>query len=252
MGSCAAKQLPFRIGQGGTGRDLDSGYRYETTSLGGFVQQIAVSYVPNGYYYYAPGQIPEGKDPRLVDAKLLRKYAIARSKWSRYRQKQQGRARVQYLRWGQVFVLLATDGEHELFEAEAAVLSDFRRRPLKVGGYSIGCCGGHAHVRIDQSTYRHLKASFLARAVGCPAARLEESFRRLRFEPYQPVFSQVLCIVRAVTRVRRTAGLGEVSAHCVRRFRRIYRPFEPAEVGPAGDLETLTSSDGDESGLIVP
>ena len=86
---------------------------------------------------------------------------------------------MQYLRWGRRFVLLATKGEHELFAAEANVLADLRRKPLQVGGYSIGCCRGRAHVRIDRATYRRLKASFLGWSVRCSAGRLEALFRRL-------------------------------------------------------------------------
>ena len=37
----------------------------------GFVQQLATCYIARGYRYYAVRKIPERKDPRSVDAKLI-------------------------------------------------------------------------------------------------------------------------------------------------------------------------------------
>ena len=44
----------------------------KTTSVEGFVQQLAVAYVQHGYRFYVTGQIPEDKDPEQVDRKLPR------------------------------------------------------------------------------------------------------------------------------------------------------------------------------------
>jgi hypothetical protein len=46
-------------------------YRCETTSIAGFVQQVAVSYVANGYWFYVAGCVPQGKDRRALDAKII-------------------------------------------------------------------------------------------------------------------------------------------------------------------------------------
>ena len=35
-------------------------YRCVATSLEGFIQQLAVSYVGKGYFYYATGRVPNG------------------------------------------------------------------------------------------------------------------------------------------------------------------------------------------------
>ena len=67
-------------------------YRCDATSLAGFIQQIAVSYVANGYYFNVLGLVPEGKDPRAVDRKLIARYGIDCSKFVRARGKQAGRA----------------------------------------------------------------------------------------------------------------------------------------------------------------
>src|SRR5687768_12978047 len=95
-------------------------YRCEATSVEGFVQQIACCYLRHGYWWYVTGRIPEDKDPRLTDAKLIRKYRIAISESTRGRRKKLGKANLQYLRYGQFFVLLATAGKHKFKDEEIA------------------------------------------------------------------------------------------------------------------------------------
>ncbi len=51
-------------------------YRYLTTSLEGFVQQLACNILPHGYWFYVRGSIPDGKDPLSIDAKLLDRYGL--------------------------------------------------------------------------------------------------------------------------------------------------------------------------------
>jgi len=38
-------------------------YRCVATSLAGFLQQLTVSYLSHGYWFYVTGCIPDGKDP---------------------------------------------------------------------------------------------------------------------------------------------------------------------------------------------
>ncbi|MFN0135702.1 MAG: hypothetical protein ACKVS9_06240, partial [Phycisphaerae bacterium] len=138
-------------------------YRCETTSVEGFVQQLAVAYITHGYWFYVAGKIPEGKDPAAIDAKLIERYGIAISKWVRCRRKKQGLANMQYLRYERFFLLLATKGRHDFFERECASFCDVRRVSIKFAGYSIGCRKGqdgrwHASVRINPQEYMSLRA----------------------------------------------------------------------------------------------
>ena len=89
------------------------GYRYEAQTIEGFVQQVAVSYVSKGYWFYVSGIVPEGKDPRAVAEKLIGKYGIAVSKFVRARRKVGGGANLQLLLHGRIFLLLATEGAHK-------------------------------------------------------------------------------------------------------------------------------------------
>ena len=62
-------------------------YRCEATSVAGFVQQLAVAYVGRGYIFYVTGEIPEKKDPRVVDAKLVQMECRRRGHLERRRKK---------------------------------------------------------------------------------------------------------------------------------------------------------------------
>lgn len=212
-------------------------YRAETTSVTGFVQQIACCYLRHGYWFYVTGQIPRDKDPRVIDAKLIQKYGIDVSESTRSRRKRSGRANLQYLRHDRLFVLLATKGEHDFFRDEAARLRDIRHTPLKYGGYSISYRHGgrgrdgqpdrrrHAHVAIERQRYLELKAEFLNLATHRRAESLALAFYQIPFEPYAPVRRQLLNILRAVNHARRTAGFRPLPSAVLPLRRRVVKPF---------------------------
>lgn len=200
--------------------------RCEASSVAGFIQQLAVSYVTHGYIFYVLGRIPDGKNPRAVDEKLIGRYGVQISKWARARRKRAGGANVQYLRHGQVFVLLATHGQHPFFADEGDRVRDLRRVPLKAFGYAVSFRRGHAHVRIEREEFKRLKAYFLEVAVHRRAESIAAELARLPFEPYAPVRRQLLELLRLVNRARREAGYEPVPVECLRLKRRIVRPFE--------------------------
>src|SRR5262245_35682664 len=112
-------------------------YRAEVSSVAGFVQQLAVCYVGKGYWFYVAGRVPQRKAPEAVDAKLISRYGIDISKWTRARRKLAGSANLQYLRHGRYFVLLSTHGRHIFFDEEKPSIRDVRRVPIRFHGYSI-------------------------------------------------------------------------------------------------------------------
>jgi hypothetical protein len=214
-------------------------YRCVATSTGGFVQQLSSSYLANGYWFYVAGQIPDGKDPLRVDAKLIERYDIDLSRFARARRKRAGIANLQYIRYGRFFLLLATHGRHQFFEEEKTALRDARRVPVKFAGYSLGAQGGAVRVAIERGEYQRLKAYFLDLAPRRTAEQLEAELGSLPFEPYGPIRSQLLCILRAVNHRRKAAGYSPVSKWCFRFKRHIYRPFEPSS--PGASSAALTS-----------
>jgi hypothetical protein len=208
-------------------------YRCTATSVSGFVQQLAVSFLVHRYWFYVAGHVPARKDPACVDQKLLERYGIAASRWAKARGRKAGQASLQYLRHGRFFLLLATHGHHEFFNAERAVLRDARRRPITFAGYAVSYRGGHPHVRIERQEYRMLKEHFGKLALRRRPEELARELSALPFEPYAPVRRQLLVLLRLVNRMRKTAGLGPVETDCLRLRRRIQKPF--AEGGPAAD-----------------
>jgi hypothetical protein len=207
-------------------------YRCEAKSVAGFVQQLAVSYISNGYYFYVAGIIPAQKSPKKTDQKILAAYGIDISRWTRARRKKEGHASVQYLRFDHFYIIIATHGVHLLFATEANRLRDVRKTPISFMGYSIGCRrergggGYHASVRINCELYQELKAHFQKAAVQRSVEELYRDLRTLPYEPYAPVRSQYRGLLRAINRRREVAGLERVPNQALRLRRSPVRPFE--------------------------
>lgn len=214
-------------------------YRCEATSIEGFVQQVAVNYIGRGYLFYSTGLVPVGKDPRLVDQKLVKKYGLEISKWTRARRKKEGMANVQYIRHGRFFVLQATHGCHKFFEEERATMRDVRETPLKFASYAISYKKGHPCVRIERQTYLDLRGYFLSIALWSKP-KLEQTFWNFPFEPWAPVRRQVGTIFRRVNERRMIAGFEPLEYSCLRLRRRIVCPFG---VGPTPEGDSRRGSD---------
>ena len=214
-------------------------YRCEATTVEGFVQQLACSYLRHGYWWYVAGNIPASKDPLAVDAKLTEKYAIAVSESTRARRKALGVANLQYLRFDRFFVLLATKGRHRFYEEERDAIRDVRETPIRFYGYSISYRRGgrtrtgepdprwHAHVEIERRQYLALKDHFVELARHRSPENLALAFYRLPFEPYAPVRRQLLKILRAVNETRRKAGYSQIPFDVLPLRRRVVKPFAP-------------------------
>lgn len=215
-------------------------YYCEATSIEGFIQQLAVGYVARGYVFYVCGSVPERKEPRDVDYRLINKYKIGISKWTRARRKQAGFSNIQYIRHERFFVLLATPGRHPFWESEAKQIRDCRKTPIKYGGYSVGYTGRNARVRIEREQYNLLKAYLTELAPRRSAESLERMIMTLPFEPYAGVYRQLWGLVRAVNAVRKAAGL-DLLAPELRKMRRLVKPFEPLEPCREAELEAVRS-----------
>jgi hypothetical protein len=223
-------------------------YRCIATSVPGFVQQLASCYLPHGYWFYVSGMVPEGKDPQIVDEKLIAKYGIGISRQARARRKAVGIANIHYLRHERRFVLLATHGHHPFFEEERENIRDARRTPIRFAGYSISVAMGNykrkaspgsapvrdsrhrVRVQIEHREFQQLKAYLLDVGRRRSTEYVSEQFLALPYEPYAPVRQQLLNILRLVNRVRQSVGREPISAKVLRLRRRIVRPFEAVEL----------------------
>ncbi len=216
-------------------------YRCIATSPEGLVQQVAVSYLRHGYWFYVSGRIKPGKNPQAIDSKLIEKYGIAISDRERSRRKRRGIANLQYIRYENWFVIMATEGHHRFKQQERNQIRDCRRVPIRFEGYSISYrrsgvmpTGGgppkwHASVRIDVETYRDLKAFFLERACHRSVENLAIDFARVPYSRYAPVRRQLLKLLRVVNDARTRIGYEPVPHSALRLRRKIVKPFgEPA------------------------
>lgn len=213
-------------------------YRCEAVSVEGFIQQLAVGYVQHGYWFYVTGTIPKHKDPLLTDMKIIQHYGIGIPRWARSRRKARQLANVQYLRHGRFFVILATHGEHALWEEEAGQLRDIRRAPIEFAGYSVGYTKGrdgqyHVSVRIQREEYRRLRSHLIELATHRSVENLIIEFQRLPFEPYARVRVQYFSILKAVNEKRKQAGFDPVPVSALRLYRRVVRPFNDGVLGCA-------------------
>ncbi len=220
-------------------------YKYEVTSLVGFLQRVATHLLPKGYYFFVQGTVPEGKDPAALDAKLLAKYDVVKSEGARRWRKSQGLGNVQYVRFGRSWMLLATHGDHAIREGEGANLKDVRRAPLRIGDYTVYVKRGNylkkrsledpaapdgrwrVRVLIAREPFRELVAYYLSIACHRRAETLAEELFSLPYVPYAPVRKQLLKLLRLINAKRQAAGFAKIPPTCLRFKRDIVRAFEP-------------------------
>lgn len=220
-------------------------YRCEATSLQGFVQQLACNYLPHGYWFWVSGTVPENKDPRAIDQRIVAKYGIDLSRSTRARRKELGQANLHYLRYERFFLILATHGIHEFHKAEAQFIRNVtRNQPIQFAGYSISVKQGgylasespdvepvadsklRVRVQIARARYLELLAYFKDVAVRLTSDELGKEFYNVPFEPYAPVRRQMLLILLTVNKTRKAAGLEPLPYTVLRYQRRIVKPFE--------------------------
>ena len=229
-------------------------YRCEAATPESVVQLIAASYLRHGYYWYVTGKIPDGKDPSHIDRKLIAKYGIDVSEWERTRRKKSGLANAQYLRFERWFIIMVTEGHHPLKSptrqgGEKEQLRDARRAPISFRGYSISYRRSgitpkgadpkddsvrkwHAHVRIDEPTYRQLKAHFIDRACHRSPENLTRELAAIPFARYAPIRRQLLTLLRMINEARKPLGFEQLpySALNLRRVPvKVYASSQPVE-----------------------
>lgn len=220
-------------------------YKYEATSMTGFLQRVATHLLTHGYYFFVQGTVADGKDPAVLDAKLIAKYDIAKSEGARRWRKQQGLGNVQYVRYERSWILMATHGDHSIREGEGSNLKDARRAPLRIGDYSIYVKRGNylkknsadgaaipdgrwrVRVLIAREPYRELCAHFLSIVNHRSAETLGQELYSLPYIPYAPVRKQLLKLLRLINAERQAAGYAKIPASVLQFKREIVRTFEP-------------------------
>lgn len=218
-------------------------YRWETTSMTGFVQQLACNYLPHGYWFYVSGRVPEGKSVAATDQKLLEKYQVAMNRGQRARRKKAGHANLHYLRFERDWLIVATHGTHPFFLEEGAAVKDVRKHPIHFAGYSLTVRRGEflkkelgetapqadgkyrVRVQIAREQLRMLKPYLFDLATKRSAEWLAKGLWNLPFEPYAPVRKQMLALLRVINSRRQAKGESKIAANLLRTKRTIVKPF---------------------------
>jgi hypothetical protein len=220
-------------------------YKYEVTSLTGYLQRVATHLLPKGYYFFVQGTLPEGKNASVLDRKFISRYEIDKTEGARRWRKSQGLGNVQYVRFADSWILLLTHGDHSIRENEGNNLRDVRRFPIRIGDYSLYVKRGQflkkeyseseakhdgrwrVRVLIAREPYRELCSYFLSIACHRRAEDLSKELFELPYVPYAPVRKQLLKLLRLINAKRKAAGFSKVPVTCLRFKREIVRAFEP-------------------------
>ena len=114
------------------GQMKETEYRCKAVSIEGLVQQVTLSYLRHGYFYYVTGALKPQQNPEEIDAHIIEKYDIKKCWRFRASQKAAGLANLQYIRHENFYLIMATEGEHRFKQHERKSLRHVRDVPILV------------------------------------------------------------------------------------------------------------------------
>jgi hypothetical protein len=177
---------------------------WKARTRGDFLRRIAFDYLRYGYERYAVRMIPEDKCIEQIDSKMIAIYNVSSCRTTRSRRRCKGQAIVQYLRCGHVFVLLATQGQHQAFERIQSF--NIRTTPLHLYHYSIGLVAEIPEIRVAWREWQKVKKRVGAVTLA-DSKRLEGLFASLPYYRFPGVVRQKRALLNTVNRRRKAAGL---------------------------------------------
>ena len=98
----------------------------------GLIQQVALSYLRHGYWWYVTGIVPDHKAPAEIDHNILTKYDIRKDWRFIAHNKSRGIANLQYIRHGRFYIILSTKGFHEFKDREHKRIRNARNCPILI------------------------------------------------------------------------------------------------------------------------
>jgi hypothetical protein len=181
---------------------------YEAKTFGWFLRKIAIDYVRYGYFFYSVGPVPQRKDSKIFDEKMLRKYEITFHRTTRARRKKEGTAVFAYVRFGKKMVLLSTEGTHPAFETWD--YKDCRIQPIQLSGYTIGVHAGKPSVRFSMKRFNGLRKFLLGIALHNDK-KIAAFFSSVApYHPFPGVVAQKKKLLKLVNDKRKAGGLKRV------------------------------------------
>ena len=176
-------------------------------NTGQFLRKIAIDYVRYGYVRYIVRSIPQGKDLEAIDRKLALAYDITSNRQIRMRRRRKGLANLAYIRYRQMFVILATEGVHPEFDRRN--WKDIRQEPLRYSCYTVGLVGKKVSIRLNLKSFSAVSKATLKMALGHPqkvAAFIDKVF----ILPFNGVAKQRDKLVEKVNKKRRRHRLSKI------------------------------------------
>jgi hypothetical protein len=179
------------------------------------------NFVTKGYHFHIWGRVPDDQTGEQLDATMARKHPtiLLSLPAKRQRFKRHGESRLQYLRFQNHWLILATHGYGPFWQSEEKNIRKHEgknARPIIFWGYSLSYRNGKFHARIRTEELKRLRKFFLDVAARRDLPWWREKLWNLPFEPYAPVLRQVGGLVRRVNKVRQTAGLEKIPESYIR------------------------------------
>ncbi len=180
--------------------------QYKVKKLGQFLFKLN-HYMRYGYVHYYIREIPGHKDLSEVDRKLLLTYDVTNNRMLRAKRKREGIRNLVYIRFGQTFILLATEGKSPAFDRLKFL--NFTDSPLYFSHYSIGIKQNKPYIQIEPLRYKQLKK--VAEKIALHQHDKVEKFL-LKVSPFsfKGVSDQRWKLYKLVNLKRKKAGLARI------------------------------------------
>lgn len=179
---------------------------YEVKNQGQFLFKLN-HYLRYGYVYYYSRVIPEEKANKKTDRKLVLLYDVTQNRNLRAKRKRKELRNILYFRYGERFILIATEGTHKEFDK--LTFEDFRVTPFVFFNYSIKINNKKPDIRITQKRFSQIRKKALIIAT-YNQRKVEEFLREISPYCFKGINQQRWKLYLLINQKRKAAGLVKV------------------------------------------
>jgi hypothetical protein len=182
---------------------METQRNYEVQSGGQFLFKVAL-YQRYRYKYYYSRTIPEHKSARTIDRKLVLLYDVTFNRAIRKKRKEKGIRNVIYIRYKNLFILLATEGNHSQFDR--LHYDSFSDTPFKFMHYTIGTKQQKTNVQLSHKFYSILRKKAVKIALD-DYTKVERFLREISPYSYRGINEQRWKLYRIINQKRKKSNL---------------------------------------------
>ena len=179
---------------------------YTVKNLGQFLVKLNL-YLRYGYVRYAVRYIPDDKELEQVDTKILKAYSVTFHRTTRANRRKKGLGNVVYIRYKQMFILLADEGKHESFDRIKWLT--FRTQPLHFQGYSVGIKANKPNIIVEPKRWKAIKKKAFAIALH-DHEKVVRHFQQISPFTFAGITNQKWKLFLVVNKKRKRAGLPNI------------------------------------------